>query len=178
MGLVRLADLPDDLFPEEQYRPAARLSEGQLLKSHATCCMDTSDGLLATLDQLMRLNGVGFEIECDWPRILTPRARDLCDRTHTPPWLMIAGPHGEFELVFTVPASREAEFLSVAQSRKMSPVRLGTVQQSPGISLALPSGPKVAIDMAPLRNLLQMVEGDLSRFLREFREFERKWGLE
>ncbi|MEK6569853.1 MAG: thiamine-phosphate kinase, partial [Bacteroidota bacterium] len=36
------------------YYPRARLCEGQLLRSIASCCMDTSDGTLATLDQLMR----------------------------------------------------------------------------------------------------------------------------
>jgi len=178
LGLVRLANMPDDYFPEESYRPVARLKEGQLLRNYASCFMDTSDGLLTTLDQLMRLNGLGFIIHCDWEKILSPQVLEFCNHTKTPHWLMTAGPHGEFELLFTIPSKEENEFLAEAQSHGINPIRLGRVQQTPVVSLVLPSGQRVDVDVAPLRNLLYTVEGDLKRFLKEFRAFGKKWGLE
>jgi len=178
LGLVRLTKLPDNFFPEKLYRPTARIKEGQSLRNYASCCMDTSDGLLTTLDQLMRLNGLGFVIDCNWERILAPEVMELCNNTKTPPWSMIAGPHGEFELLFTIPAKVVDEVLAQSQFEGTNLIRLGRVQQTQAISLVLPSGRSVNIDMAPLRNLLQNVKGDPERYVKEFRVLGKKWGLE
>ena len=178
LGLVRSQGLPDSFFPEEFYRPVARIAEGQILRRHTRCCMDSSDGLLATLDQLMRLNGVGFAIDCDWERMLAPEVLELCDRTSAPPWLMLAGPHGEFELVFTLSAAAADELVAQPEFAGAQPLRLGRVQEKPAVSLVLPSGRRIDVDMAPLRNLLHHVEGDLERYVREFRALGKKWGLE
>lgn len=178
LGLAKLAGLPDDLFPEESYRPQARIREGQLLSGFVSCCMDTSDGLFTTLDQLMRINGLGFEIECDWERIIDPQALKLCKATDTPAWAMAAGPHGEFELVFTVPESKLNSFNNAASSQGFAQIRLGIVKASPTLTLAFPSGRRVDIDMAPLRNLLYTVEGDMERYMEEFRAIGSKWRLE
>jgi thiamine-monophosphate kinase len=178
LGLARLANMSDSYFTERSYRPFARLREGRLLRKHASCCMDTSDGLLTTLDQLMRINQLGFEIDCDWERILSPRVVEFCNQSKTPYWLMTAGPHGEFELVFTIPAGREDSFLEVAYSQGMNPTRLGRVQQHPAISLNLLSGRRVDVNVAALRNLIYTVDGDMDRYLREFWALGKKWGVE
>jgi thiamine-monophosphate kinase len=178
LGLVKLGGYPDNLFPESIYRPVARLKEAYIIQKYATCCMDTSDGLLTTLDQLMRLNGLGFSVDCNWSTILAPHVLDFCDRIGTPHWLMTAGPHGEFELVFTVPSEHVDQFLTDSQGSGFQPIRLGTVGSSPDISLNLDSGRTIRVDMAPLRNLLYTVNGDVQRFLNEFKTFGSKWGIE
>jgi thiamine-monophosphate kinase len=85
-----------------EYKPTARLREGTALRTRATACMDTSDGLMATLDQLARLNGIGFELSAEWRTAMHPDALACSAATGLPPWVFLAGPHGEFELVFTV----------------------------------------------------------------------------
>jgi thiamine-monophosphate kinase len=177
-GLVRLGGFDGELFPEDEYRPIAMIEAGRALRGVATACMDTSDGVLTTLDQLTRLNGHGFEIDCDWASILCDEALRVCERTGAPPWMMLAGPHGEFELAFTVPSSSAEAIASAAGGWDSPPLRLGTVVERPAITLRLPSGEKVDVDMAPLRNLLETTEGHLDRYLREFRELGRSWGLE
>ncbi len=178
LGLVRAQKLSEDCFSEKRYRPTARIAEGQILRKYASCCMDTSDGLLTTLDQLMRLNGVGFAVDCDWERILAPEVLELCHKTGTPPWMMVAGPHGEFELVFTL-SSEMVDALTVQpEFGSIRPIRLGWVQEKPAISLALPSGKTIDVDIAPLRNLLQTVEGDLECYAKEFRSLGKTLGLE
>ncbi len=178
LGLVRLSGLPDEYFPESNYRPSARLGAGRALRDHATAAMDTSDGVLTTLDQLMRLNGHGFEIDCDWSMILSEDVLALCDRTGTPHWMMLAGPHGEFELIFTVPATEAEAFLEKPGGLGFDPIRLGTVQERAVITLALPSRRRVDIDMSSLRNLLDTSGGDLAFYLSEFRKIGGSWGLE
>jgi len=177
-GLVRLGELRGELFPEEDYRPMARIAAGRALRGVATACMDTSDGVLTTLDQLARLNGHGFEIDCDWTSILSDDALRVCERAGAPPWMMLAGPHGEFELVFTVPDSSAETLADEPGGWDPPPVRLGTVVEHPAITLRLPSREGIDVDMAPLRNLLETTDGDLGRYLREFRALGRSWGLE
>lgn len=178
LGLVRLAGLADDLFPEARYRPSARLSAGALLRGRARACMDTSDGVLTTLDQLARLNGCGFEVECDWGRLLSRDALALCERTGTPPWMMLAGPHGEFELVFSAPAADAAEIAGDLRAAGLAPARLGTAREGEGITLVLPDGRRADIDMAQARNLLDGAGEHAGRYLSEFRELGRSWNVE
>ncbi|MCD4689958.1 hypothetical protein K8S17_00690 [bacterium] len=178
LALARLSGLSDDVFPESDYRPSAKLAEGKALRSYAGAAMDTSDGVLTTLDQLMRLNGHGFEVDCDWPAILDEDVLAMCDRTGTPYWMMLAGPHGEFELIFTVPASRVEAFIVEAGRVGLAPIRVGTALEQAAIVLVLPSGRRIEIEMSELRNLLSASGHDLVRYLSEFREIGRSWDLE
>ncbi|MDH5705643.1 MAG: hypothetical protein OEZ45_06450, partial [Candidatus Aminicenantes bacterium] len=173
-----LSKLPEEYFPEELYRPRARIKEGQLIRKYATCCMDTSDGLLITLDQLIRLNNLGFVIEADWKKILAADVYLLCDKTAIPHWFMAAGIHGEFELVFSVPSEKTQSFLQAAKHIDFHPIELGVVQQKPDLTLVLPTEKKADIDMAPLRNLWADGRADLNRLLQEHYACGRKWGLE
>ncbi len=178
LGLARLTGLPDELFPEERYRPEARIAAGLLLRGRASACMDTSDGVLTTLDQLMRLNGRGFEIDCDWTRVLADDVVELAARTETPHWMMAAGPHGEFELIFGVHAAQASGLLADLEAEGVEPIRLGTVQERPALELVASTGRRTEIDMAPLRNLLDVAAHDPERYLREFRATGRASGLE
>jgi thiamine-monophosphate kinase len=178
MGLVRMAKLPEKYFPERFYRPIARVKEGQLIRDYASSCMDTSDGLLITLDQLLRINNKGFIIEVDWKDILAPEVLKFCEIAKVPAWFMTAGIHGEFELVFTVPSSRVNSFLREANSIDFNPIYLGYVQQKPSLEFILLSKKKVEIDMAPLRNLWSSNGNDLKRLIQEFHYWGKKWSFE
>jgi thiamine-monophosphate kinase len=178
LGLARLNAHPGILFPEKLFRPVANLRESMLIRNHATCCMDTSDGLLATLDQLMRINNLGFAIECDWKRILVPEAIELCRQAGIPLWTMAAGPHGEFALLFTIPRKRQESFLREASSCAFDPIYLGRVKEEPALTLKRHDASWVDVDMCYLRNLLYLANGDFKRYIREFLEYGIKAGLE
>lgn len=178
MALVRFAGLPEEMSPEERYRPVARVSEGLALRGHAGVVMDTSDGVLATLDQLARLNRCGFDVDCDWEAVLSEETLELCSRSETPRWMMLAGPHGEFELVFTVSSAHEETFAAEADGLGLSPVRLGRVRERGGLTLEPPSGRRVDVDAAPFRNLLSESDGDMKRYMSDFVELGRTMGLE
>jgi len=151
-------------FPESSYRPVARVNVRQLVRRFATACMDTSDGLLPTLDQLMRLNGMGFQITRDVAHLLDPRALRLAVDAGIPPWCMLAGPHGEFELVLTVPPGLVEEFSMEARSTGWDPVAVGTVIDQARITIAL-DGLAHAVDTAAVRNLFDDVGGDVRRYV-------------
>jgi thiamine-monophosphate kinase len=177
LGLARVAGMPDDAFPESLYRPTAELKMGHLLRGFATSCMDTSDGVLATLDQLMRINGVGFTVDCDCDRLLDTEVLEFCRRTGTPHWMMAAGPHGEFRLLFTIGPKKLAGFLAACEREGLSPVSVGTVQPTPAVALRTATGDIVEVDVAGLRNLLLDAAGDMEKMIAGFRAKGDEWGL-
>jgi thiamine-monophosphate kinase len=177
LGLVRLAGLPEAIYPEERYRPAARLDFGRMIRRYASWAMDTSDGLLSTLDQLMRINGRGFVIDAPWGSMVEPAALDLCVKTRTPEWMMLAGPHGEFELVFAVGSDRLDAFRRDAEAIAFGPIVLGTVQEKQALTLAVPGAPRTDIDFRPLRNAVHACGAQPQRLLEEFEAFGKREGL-
>lgn len=165
LALSRLAQRPEADQLETLYRPEARLAEGQLLRSFASCCMDSSDGVLATLDQLMRLNGAGFRIEAAPETFLHPAALQTAAAAGLPPWVMLAGIHGEFELIFTVPPQRMAAFRRAAAQANWQPLPIGVMVPEYQVTQ---SGNNAAVfDTARIRNLFDGFNGDLAACLEE-----------
>ncbi len=146
------------------YRPIARLREGRLLRRFASCCMDTSDGVIPTLDELMRRNGVGFELSVSAEQLLHPGAARLAESAAMPGWLMLAGPHGEFELLFALSDERRDEFSDAAASLAWEPLEIGTVTAEPRLTIPI-DGRRVSIDAARVRNLFLERGGDVRRYV-------------
>ena len=120
---------------ELEFLPKARIAEGQTIRPIASACMDTSDGLFATLDQLGRLNTVGFELAAGWEDAISTGAQRLASATHLSHWMLLAGPHGEFELVFTVPPDREFEVAKCLNSEGRPFRQIGKVVREMGVRL-------------------------------------------
>jgi thiamine-monophosphate kinase len=158
---------PRDSLPREiHYRPCARIVEGGSIAGIATSCMDTSDGALATLDQLARLNGVGFELEPDVDSLLDTRARCAAIDAGIAPWLLLAGHHGEFELLFTTPAWKETALLETAERSGWQPIRIGHAIPESAIRLTL-YGNQVDVDTASIRNLAVSCSDNIEKYIQE-----------
>ena len=87
---------------------------------------------------------------------------------------------GKIENVLRYQATFEkvAGFLGAVQREGLAPVSLGTVQEKKAVSVMTPAGTTVDVDVAHLRNLIYEVDGDMERFVREFVEAGKRWGLE
>ncbi len=144
--------------------PVARVREGVLLPGRASACMDTSDGLLATLDQLCRLNGTGFELDAAWEKALDTASRSVFLGAGLPSWISLAGQHGEFELAFTIPPAREAGFLQQAAGIGWKPRRMGVATLQRGIILPIGGIPHV-IDTEAIRDHASRFSGDLNGYI-------------
>ncbi len=147
-----LSQLLDGSEARCSYLPYARLKEARSLRNVASACMDTSDGVLATLDQMMRLNGVGFEVDVPLEHILNGNALRCIQANKLPPWLLLAGQHGEFELVFTVPAVKENQLFQNAEHHGWQPVRLGKVVEETAVSIRMDDR-MVRVDTERIRNI-------------------------
>ena len=150
---------------ERDYRPVTRLVEGRALRGVATACMDTSDGLVATLDQLARLNDVAIRVTRPMAELLHPTAAGLRGATGLPAFPFLASHHGEFELVFTVPESRVDELERRAAQIGWTPLEVGHAQGGQGLLFR-----DRPVDGAWIRNLLHETGGDVAAYLRRLLE--------
>jgi hypothetical protein len=90
-------------------------------------------------------------VDDSWERILHPLALEAARMRSLPPWLMLAGIHGEFELAFTVPPEREAETVATLVRGGSTPVRLGEISEGEGVWLRSSRG-EVSLDTTSIRN--------------------------
>jgi len=145
------------------FRPVARVAEARRLVGYATACMDTSDGLIATLDQLSRLNGVGFEITAPLHRLIESGALNTCRVLGLDPLVALAQPHGEFELVWTVRAAHAARFEREARLEGFEPLTVGRTIDERVVRLC--GEPPRTLDTARIRNLTDEVGSDPRRYV-------------
>lgn len=133
------------------FRPRARLAQGRLLRGRASACIDTSDGVLDALDTLTRLNACRMALDARWEEVVHPAALAIARERGLPPWLMLAGIHGEFELCFTVARERERDLAAAFAGASAPLVRLGEVEVGEGVALRT-ARVEVTLDTAAIRN--------------------------
>lgn len=96
--------LGDDgsVYPEDAFRPVARLMEGVRLRELASACTDTSDGLIEAVQTLAATNGLGASL--GWtPAIVDEFAASYFAAQRLPLWLTWMAEIGDYELLFAVP---------------------------------------------------------------------------
>jgi thiamine-monophosphate kinase len=89
-------------WPEDLYRPCARLEEGARLRPFASACVDASDGILRAVRALTSANGVGAALTWN-PDSLDGEAAAYFRRADLPLWWLWLAEHADFELVAAVP---------------------------------------------------------------------------
>jgi thiamine-monophosphate kinase len=154
-----------------EYYPSAKFEWKNILINYASSCIDTSDGVLSSLDQLMRLNNIGFRFRNDWHEALDPSSKHLFAKYNFPLWLLLAGEHGEFELLFSIPEEKEAEFLNEADRLNLNPVYLADAISEQNIKLDLYHKERI-IDSEKIRNLAFEKDFSPSRYLQKMIEID------
>jgi thiamine-monophosphate kinase len=166
----------DFKIPQGLYQPVARIAEGRLIRQFATCCMDTSDGVVHTVDTLMRLNHCQIVLDADWEKTIHPFALQVCRSQNFPPWLVLAAVHGEFELCFTVGPQKEDEFLLAAKNAGWAPVLIGVVDEGEGVSIRT-KDKKIPVDTAAVRNLSEEAGSNPMAYIKHLMDIAHQVGL-
>lgn len=117
--VAKLTKLIKNQFP-------LRVNEAKLLRKYAKACMDTSDGVFNALNDLTEMSGTGYEVN-NLPYLKTGRA--LARIFKIPQTLLFLGECGEYELVFTIGADDEAEFLKEASNRGEKFYKIGKIMK-------------------------------------------------
>jgi thiamine-monophosphate kinase len=154
-----------------EYYPSAKLEWRNILSKYSSCCIDTSDGVVSALDQLMRLNTVGFKFRNDWGESLDQSSKLLFSSYNLPFWLLLAGEHGEFELLFSIPKENEVEFLNEADRLNLNPVCLAYAISEQNIKINL-YDKEQTLDSGKIRNLAFEKDFSPAKYMQKLMEID------
>lgn len=163
-GLFAFLKLSGKEVKSSIYRPVARIEEGKIIRQFANCCMDTSDGVIHTVDTLMRVNDCRFILNDDWGQTIHPDVLNICQAQNLPPWITMAGVHGEFELLFTIHKENEPKMLREAEKIDWSPVYIGEVDEGKGVYIRSDEQ-FIPIDSGHIRNLSENAGSDHQAYI-------------
>jgi thiamine-monophosphate kinase len=158
----------DDRF---NYFPKAKLEWRTILNQYSSCCIDTSDGILSSLDQLMRINNCGFRFKHDWSDAIENSSNQLFIKNNLPLWLLLAGEHGEFELIFSIPAETEIEFLRETEQLHFKPIYLAEATEDSKIIINV-YNKEQSLDTQSIRNFSFAKDFSPTKYLQKLLEID------
>ncbi len=137
------------LFTQEQIkffiarlnRPEPRVSVGLALRGIASSAIDISDGLAADLSHILTASKVGAEIETTKLPFSEPLKELAQEEAHQ--FSLSAG--DDYELCFTVPASRESQLQHCLKNIACPYTCIGTIKHELGLSLYRADGSLVRL---------------------------------
>ncbi len=152
------------------YRPTPKLREGRLIRQYGSACIDTSDGFFPALANLTVINEMGFRLCNNWDSAVRSELWHFGQIEGIPSWYLLAGPHGEYELLFTIPAVQEKAFLAEAESIDWRPVFLGEVIAER--TCYYPVGEQLHhFDPVEISNLFELSQGQPNRYLNNLKKY-------
>ncbi len=121
----------------------------------------------------MRLNNKGFILNEDWKDKIDKESLTLAESSLIPAWLLLAGYHGEFELLFTIPQNLKSIFLLKAKEINWQPVELGRVIKEAQIKIPI-YGKLIEIDSTKIRNLTNSLDKGIDFYLKSLLAIDDK----
>lgn len=116
---------------ERLNQPKPQIELGLLLREYASSCIDISDGLIADLGHITDSSHVGAKINFE----KIPRSKEfdlnLTDEALIVPLVLSGG--DDYELCFTIPFTKQAEFEKSVKENKMSVTCIGEIESQSGV---------------------------------------------
>ena len=156
------------------YKPTARIKESKIIRQYAGACIDTSDGLFPALSVLGELNDTGFKFSSPLRNILCNETRMVSEVASIPSWIFLAGPHGEYELLFTISPSIQNEFEKVCSKENWMPVLLGEIVTGKQVKF-LSEQTQIQCDPSEIANLFGESEGNIHRYFQMLMQKHEQW---
>jgi len=165
------------LFKENsdfKYQPLPEIWKGELIREYATACIDTSDGFFPSLCNLIEINDKGFHVNLPFDRLIDDEVSEISQNYNLPDWFFLAGPHGEFEQLFTLPKTSFSAFMKKALINNWKPIKIGEVIEEKVVKYEVGHQTKIikAFDIA---NLFMSVSGNHKKYLQELFEKHPPW---
>jgi len=154
--------------------PRARIKEGKLIRQLGTCCIDTSDGFFSAVSNLMFINKIGIRIRHDINELIHHNYYLTMLNASLPPWFLLAGPHGEFELMFTVSKKLEEELINSASEFGWHPIYVGEITKEPLLKFQL-EGTDITCNPDDVANLYEISAGDLDNYIHALLNIHNQW---
>jgi len=116
-------------------RPLAQVKLGLLLRDYASACIDISDGLIADIGHISRESQVGAKLEFESIPLSTEFQQNLTDKTLSIPLILSGG--DDYQLCFTLPEKKQAEFESLIKEHKLQVTCIGVIEKQTGVRCML-----------------------------------------
>ena len=128
---VQLSDSAFAALEKRLFYPTPRVGLGQLLRNLATSAIDLSDGLAGDLSHILQASGVGAHIELE----RLPRSKAFAESIHSAAdgWVYQLAGGDDYELCFTVPASRCGMLETIAVQSGVSVTQVGIIEGNKGL---------------------------------------------
>ncbi|MCH8493385.1 MAG: thiamine-phosphate kinase [Idiomarina sp.] len=127
---VQLSDAALASLEKRLFYPTPRVGLGQLLRNLATSAIDLSDGLAGDLSHILQASGVGAHIELD----RLPRSKAFAESINSADgWVYQLAGGDDYELCFTVPASRCGMLETIAVQAGVSVTQVGIIEGNKGL---------------------------------------------
>ena len=156
------------------FYPKARLKESKTVRQFASACIDTSDGFFPAICNLMKQNQIGFQIDEELIDLVNIEYQQTALAIDQKPWIPLAGPHGEFELLFTIPEDKNDDFIETSDIAGWQPTRIGRAIEERHLRVLL-DGRSHLIDPFRVANLYTTCKGDIPKYLYELQKISREW---
>lgn len=156
------------------YQPRARLDAMNHIGRYASACMDTSDGLFPALSVLSEINGTGFDLTVPLEAVLHPAVALVQQHSRLPSWMFLAGPHGEYELLFTVPEAAHQQFAATSRHEVWQPQLLGRVIAERTICFSSESL-RVCCAPATIPHLFEEAKGNIPSYFERLLQQHATW---
>lgn len=109
---------------DRHYYPEPRVLAGQVIRDHATSCIDLSDGLASDLKHILNASEVGAVINLDQ----LPLSKAMQSSLDLESSLTMALTGGEdYELLFTIPAANRQAVVDVLSASNLSATCIGQI---------------------------------------------------
>ncbi len=129
---IELSSQRRQYFLQRLNRPTPRLELGLALRGLATAAIDVSDGLLADLGHILKASRVGASINIE-QLPLADEVRGLSEQW----WCVPLTAGDDYELCFTLPPERQAEFEQAIQAVECPCFCIGRIDAESGLNLLL-----------------------------------------
>ena len=130
-GQCLLRDDTASYLNERLNRPSPHVELGILLREYASSCIDISDGLVADLGHITENSHVGARINFEDIPLSKEFNLNLTDEALIIPLVLSGG--DDYELCFTIPVSKQAEFEKVVKENAIFVTCIGEIVTQSGI---------------------------------------------
>lgn len=156
------------------FKPLPNTQHGELIRKFASSCIDSSDGFFSAVCNLMELNSIGFRLDLGFKDFIHKNVIEIVEKEGIPDWFFLAGPHGEFELVFTIPPDQLKHFLDSALQLEWEPLLIGSVIEQP--AFMYPKDDAVLeLDIFSIANLFVKSGGNPKKYFEELYKMNQLW---
>jgi thiamine-monophosphate kinase len=156
------------------YKPYARLKESWKIREFATACIDTSDGVFPALSVLCNLNQIGVKIKNPIQQLLCNRSLAIYNSSPVPAWMFLAGPHGEYELIFSIPPSNKKRLELLSHDQNFPFIFLGEVIEDKKIAF-ITEGMGCISEISEISNMFYQVNGNVQEYYKMLFERHNQW---